>query len=176
MKIFNNNKGFTLIELLMVIAIMGILSSIVIATINNSRAKARDAIRKQDLYQAKIAINLYYDKYGNWLGTGSGCGRLGNGYGYFSYTDGSSYLVAMSQCLVDEGLTSKEIVDPSGARSGSNSTNSIYNYMKWNCSGGNSYIFAKLETVAQSTTATDGVSCCTDCDTVYGMNYYVQIN
>lgn len=54
-------KGFTLIELLVVISIIGILSSFAIVSLNSARTKARDALRKGDMAQLRIALDLYYD-------------------------------------------------------------------------------------------------------------------
>lgn len=45
----NYNKGFTLIELLVVISIIGLLSSIVIASLNTTRVRASDTAIKADL-------------------------------------------------------------------------------------------------------------------------------
>jgi prepilin-type N-terminal cleavage/methylation domain-containing protein len=59
-----NKKGFTLIELLVVISIIGVLSSVVLASLNTARAKARDAKRKQDMRTISTALQLYYDKFG----------------------------------------------------------------------------------------------------------------
>jgi prepilin-type N-terminal cleavage/methylation domain-containing protein len=59
-------QGFTLIELLVVISIIGLLSSIVLASLNTARSKARDAKRKQDLHQIQIALELYYSTYGGY--------------------------------------------------------------------------------------------------------------
>lgn len=61
-KQINKTKfGFTLIELLVVIAIIGILASIVLASLNTARVKARDSRRIADLKQIQLALALYAD-------------------------------------------------------------------------------------------------------------------
>lgn len=59
----NSRKGFTLIELLVVVAIISLLSSIVMSSLNTSRKKSRDARRLMDMKQIIMALELYYDKY-----------------------------------------------------------------------------------------------------------------
>lgn len=59
-----SSRGFTLIELLVVIAIIGLLASVVLASVNVARAKARDAKRLADLHEIEKALQFYYDDHG----------------------------------------------------------------------------------------------------------------
>ena len=53
------SRGFTLIELLVVISIVSMLSSVVIATVQPMRAKAKDAVRLSQSKQIDAAIQNY---------------------------------------------------------------------------------------------------------------------
>ena len=61
----NGNKGFTLIELLVVIAIIGILASVVLASLNSARAKGKDAAIKAQLSSMRAEMELYFDSQSN---------------------------------------------------------------------------------------------------------------
>ncbi len=53
-------KGFTLIELLIVIAIIGLLSTLAVTALGGARTKARDARRLADIKQIQTALEMYY--------------------------------------------------------------------------------------------------------------------
>jgi len=52
--------GFTLIEMLIVVAIIGLLSSVVLVGLGDVRKDARDTRRVSDLRQIQNALEIYY--------------------------------------------------------------------------------------------------------------------
>jgi prepilin-type N-terminal cleavage/methylation domain-containing protein len=54
------SHGFTLVELLVVIAIIGVLASIVLASLSSAQVKGQDAARTGDVKSLETALELYY--------------------------------------------------------------------------------------------------------------------
>lgn len=65
----NRSRGFTLIELLVVIAIIGVLSAVVLASLNTARSKGNDAAIQANLSTIQTQAEIYYgDAGGNSYG------------------------------------------------------------------------------------------------------------
>ena len=87
-EIFKNHqfkKGFTLIELLIVIAIVGVLATLLMVNFVGVRQRARDAQRKSDLRQMQSALEIY-------RADNSSYPASGNGNGLFPTTCGNSFV------------------------------------------------------------------------------------
>lgn len=69
----NRSKGFTLIELLVVIAIIGVLSAVVLASLNTARTRGNNAAVQSNLAGILSQAEIYY-------------GNNTNSYGTFAWT------------------------------------------------------------------------------------------
>ncbi len=61
MKLINNKKGFTLVELLLVMAIIGILASIIFISIGSARKRARITTFKESMKNIAVAATQCTD-------------------------------------------------------------------------------------------------------------------
>ena len=59
-------RGFTLIELLIVVALVGILSTLVIPTLKDTPRKAKEAVLKEDLYTLRDVLDQYFSDKGKY--------------------------------------------------------------------------------------------------------------
>jgi len=62
-------RGFTIIELLIVIAIIGILATLVLTNFQGAQAKGRDTVRKNDINSLYQKLEEYYNENGSYINT-----------------------------------------------------------------------------------------------------------
>ncbi len=106
-----NKKGFTLLELLVVIAIIGILASVVMASLSSARKKAADAKMKAELNGISAALELYNNTYGTYIVANSGW--YGGGEGWADYEDSGAYPRSLVRALKEEGYLSSTVLQSS---------------------------------------------------------------
>ena len=83
-------QGFTLIELLVVIAIIGILASVVLASLNTARNKGNNAKMKSQLSGLRVGAEVYYDNNGQSYAGMCAVGASDTS-GLFQYLQASNY-------------------------------------------------------------------------------------
>ena len=66
---YKHTRGFTLVELMLVIALIGILTSIILASIGNARTKGDEVKTKSQLAAIQTAATIYYGSHANSYGS-----------------------------------------------------------------------------------------------------------
>jgi prepilin-type N-terminal cleavage/methylation domain-containing protein len=146
--------GFTLLELLMVVAIIGLLTTIIMTSVATARKKANDARRVSDMHQIENALELYHSRFNRYPDSdlqGSG--------GWDTGGDGD-----FIQILVTNGFLPRNFLDPT-----TNNASGNYNYYRYatswnydgNCANKNFYVLGivDMESTANPYPASPGFAC-----------------
>jgi len=165
---FKKDNGFTLIELLVVISIIGMLSSVVLASLATARSKSRDAKVRMDMKAVVTALELYRADNSNYQVLGSG--SWGGGNGWLSFSNGSSYSKAVTDALYEKKYLGTKIPQ--------NTTSMIY---LCNDASGGAYQIYAISARLENPTAADIANIQTTCNgtgpngtyTNYGMNFAI---
>lgn len=122
-------KGFTLIELLAVIAIIGLLSTVVISSLNSARKKARDAVRAKDMQTIYTMLTQYSLEYGGIPRTSTYGDANSGGWDYSSQPVVNPTFLSF---LVTSGIAKQVPVDPINNMTGDSLPAGSYAY-KYYC-------------------------------------------
>lgn len=109
------SAGFTLIELLVVIAIIGILASVILASLNSARSKADVANAEAEMRNIRVAMEYLYDDTGKYPHGGDAvCPPLPGTNNEVSLTPSSSGLTGDPGWTGWKGPYIKSATDPWG--------------------------------------------------------------
>jgi len=172
-----------------VVAIIGLLSTIVSVSASKSRVKTRDTKRKADLATLQIALELYYDSHGTYKVADSGYAYaqapLGGGAGWVSLEQNNvtippgGYITAVTRRLYNEGFLPEPFLEsPTGGTStvGSNPVQGPYGYMLYVCNSETAY---SLTAYLENPTDEERMTICKSCQATFhgspfwGKNYAI---
>ena len=135
-----STSAFTLIELLIVILIIGILAAIIVMSVVQASAKARDVKRQQDLKNVQKALEMYYTTNGNYPSTNNAWWGNCSDYGSHPISGSTGYIPNLAPTDISSlPLDPRQGIDCAGATN----TGACYVYE----SDGTNYKIMALRTV-----------------------------
>jgi prepilin-type N-terminal cleavage/methylation domain-containing protein len=124
-------RGFTLAEIIIVVAVLGIIASIVLFNVGAAARKSRDGDRQADLRTLQSAVELYKQKYGRYpngcRGADTWSGQTGTSY---ACATGNQFIVGLAPEFIPTLPTDKKLLDAnSGYVYTTNTDGTVYKIM-----------------------------------------------
>ena len=124
-------RGFTFVEIIVVVAVLGIIASIVLVNLSTAARKGRDGDRQADIRTLQVAVELYKQKNGRYpagcRGAATWSGQTGTSY---ACPSGNQYIVGLAPEFIPSLPTDKRL---NGASSGyvytTNTDGTVYKIM-----------------------------------------------
>ncbi len=161
----NNKKAFTIIEMLVAIAIIAVLAVLVAVSLQQTRKSSRDAKRLADIKQIQLALESFYDSWGEYPNEVISGGQIA-----------SSGIVYMGQVPYAPNLSDGDCIDGNYTYYPVNNGNDNYSYQISFCLGGNieDLSFGKKCASPEGIVSEDCFVCETD-DLIYHAKNYETI-
>ncbi len=117
------DKGFTLIEMLVVVAVIGLLASLILVGLSGFRTRGRDTRRIADMKEVQNGLEIYYMKNGeyptatNWIELEDALKNVGINQipndptptkTYYYGSDGQSYVIGVE---IEDQDSNKAMLD-----------------------------------------------------------------
>jgi prepilin-type N-terminal cleavage/methylation domain-containing protein len=136
LKQLKRQSGFTIIELLIVIAIIGILATLVLTNFQGAQAKGRDTVRTSDINSMYQKLEEFYNENGGYP-DGALSGTVAAGVNEAETADSEDVLPGIDEgALTDEDGTEISVTTATGDQSGAiaiPTTTVEYAYNGYNC-------------------------------------------
>ena len=139
LKQLKRQDGFTIIELLIVIAIIGILATLVLTNFQGAQAKGRDTVRTSDINSIYQKLEEFYNENGGYP-DGALDGTVAQGVNNAEAAGGEDVLPGIDEgALTDEDgttiVSSFATTDAPATITIPGATDPEYNYNAYNCDG-----------------------------------------